>query len=561
MSCALLPTAWTPVLSAQQVNLELFRPSTHENGLISVESAQVATEPSIASDISDDFGAGDSGPGADRQGAPRGLTPHALTLRASLWLDYAARSLVLLRSDLPGPTAVIAHRASAQIGISASILNRLALGLTLPATLAQAGETTPLTRILGGLATSALSDFRISAKLSLLDQQRFAVDAAVFGELMLPTATARGFAGDEAVSGAALALLERRFGAVRLLGNIGVRFRPRRELVDWVSEHQLDLRAGVGFNLQRFGLELPVELMGEVLSRAAVDAPFARMVQTPVEFDAGVKWMPSPSWEINGGLGTRMSGGVGAPAFRVFFGIAFLPFNQQPPAPTSIPASAPAPVMILEASSEPVSLPVANPDRDGDGLLNDVDSCADAAEDRDGFADGDGCPDLDNDGDGIADTADRCPNEAEVINGVEDDDGCPDDGPSLVVVTKEKIEIRDKVYFDTGRATLQARSSAVLDQVAAVLRNYEAVRVQVEGHTDDVGPAERNLALSQARAEAVCDYLIQKGVSRNRLTPVGFGETKPLTPNLSQRGRDTNRRVEFTLLPALSDAEPQETAP
>lgn len=83
-------------------------------------------------------------------------------------------------------------------------------------------------------------------------------------------------------------------------------------------------------------------------------------------------------------------------------------------------------VAVVVEQKEVVELKPAPGDRDGDGIIDDVDQCPDDAEDFDGFQDEDGCPDLDNDGDGIPDTQDRCPNVAEDVDGFQDEDGCPD---------------------------------------------------------------------------------------------------------------------------------------
>ena len=96
-------------------------------------------------------------------------------------------------------------------------------------------------------------------------------------------------------------------------------------------------------------------------------------------------------------------------------------------------------------------------DSDGDGLLDAEDRCPNAAEDVDGFEDGDGCPDPDNDRDGVPDTEDACPLEAEVINGVRDDDGCPDKGQA-------------KVHVDGARIVILEKSFPLLRQVASVLK-------------------------------------------------------------------------------------------
>ncbi len=189
-----------------------------------------------------------------------------------------------------------------------------------------------------------------------------------------------------------------------------------------------------------------------------------------------------------------------------------------------------------------------NVDTDGDGIFDKADKCPNDPEDKDGFEDEDGCPDRDNDQDGFLDADDKCPNEPETINGVKDDDGCPDKGKSKVKVTAGKIEILEKVFFDTNKAKIKKRSYDVLTQVAAVLKAYKNIKkVRVEGHTDSRGSDKSNLSLSKRRAKAVQDFLVSKGISSDRLDSEGFGETKPIASNKSKSGRASNRRVEFVI--------------
>ncbi len=120
---------------------------------------------------------------------------------------------------------------------------------------------------------------------------------------------------------------------------------------------------------------------------------------------------------------------------------------------------------------------------------------------------------------------------------------------SLVQLRDTKIEIQQKVFFETGKATILPRSYDLLDQVASVMiANPQIAKIAVEGHTDDVGADEGNLQLSQARAEAVRDYLVQAGISPERLSAKGYGETRPVLPNTSDRNRSFNRRVEFNIV-------------
>jgi OmpA-OmpF porin, OOP family len=115
-----------------------------------------------------------------------------------------------------------------------------------------------------------------------------------------------------------------------------------------------------------------------------------------------------------------------------------------------------------------------------------------------------------------------------------------------VVVTEKKFELKDVVYFDTGKATIQPRSHSLLDEVAAALKQHpEVKRLVIEGHTDSKGDRAFNTKLSQDRAEAVSKYLVERGIERDHLAAKGFGPTRPVADNKTVKGREANRRVEL----------------
>lgn len=186
-------------------------------------------------------------------------------------------------------------------------------------------------------------------------------------------------------------------------------------------------------------------------------------------------------------------------------------------------------------------------DNDNDSLLDYADKCPNEAEDFNGFQDDDGCPEgvIDQDGDGVLDAQDACPNEAENINEYLDEDGCPDVKPQNVRVTKERIEIDQKINFATGKATILSESFPILDSVAQVMRDYPAITIRVEGHTDSQGSDSYNQTLSQRRARSVKKYLEDQGIEGSRLSSKGLGETMPIDTNRTASGRANNRRVEF----------------
>lgn len=216
------------------------------------------------------------------------------------------------------------------------------------------------------------------------------------------------------------------------------------------------------------------------------------------------------------------------------------------------------------------------PDKDGDGVLDDVDQCPDDPEDIDGFEDEDGCPDPDNDGDGILDAVDLCPDEAEDMDEFEDEDGCPDtdnDGDGIldaddecpneagpaesngcpametdnIRVTDDAIVLKRNLNFDTGRSTIRPDSFAILDDIVKVLVAHKTWNIMVEGHTDNRGSQALNMRLSQARADSVRSYLISHGVEAERLTAQGFAFDRPIASNSTRDGRARNRRVEFKI--------------
>jgi outer membrane protein OmpA-like peptidoglycan-associated protein len=112
-----------------------------------------------------------------------------------------------------------------------------------------------------------------------------------------------------------------------------------------------------------------------------------------------------------------------------------------------------------------------------------------------------------------------------------------------------QIFLVDKVFFEVDRAELKVESLATLDPLAkTLLAHPEVTRVRIEGHTDATGTDEHNLELSQARADAVRDYLVKQGVPTVRLETKGMGEGHPLQPGDSEEVYATNRRVEFHLV-------------
>jgi outer membrane protein OmpA-like peptidoglycan-associated protein len=179
----------------------------------------------------------------------------------------------------------------------------------------------------------------------------------------------------------------------------------------------------------------------------------------------------------------------------------------------------------------------AIPDSDGDGINDENDKCPELK----GLARYEGCPAPDKDGDGIADDEDLCPEKAGTVA----NKGCPE----IEKATIEKVNYAAKnIFFKTGSDVITKESFEGLDDVAIILEANPQVKLQIDGHSDNTGSAERNLELSGKRAEAVMNYLIAKGISDSRLSATGYGQTRPVADNKTKAGQSANRRVEMILI-------------
>jgi outer membrane protein OmpA-like peptidoglycan-associated protein len=199
------------------------------------------------------------------------------------------------------------------------------------------------------------------------------------------------------------------------------------------------------------------------------------------------------------------------------------------------------------------------PDTDGDGIPDNEDSCATIP----GLKQFNGCSDMD--GDGIPDFKDECP----TIKGLVQFNGCPDSDGDSIPDSKDKCpreagpkwnqgcpEIKESVkkifeqalsgiQFQTAKSIILAKSFPILDNVVKVCKENPTYYLIINGHTDNQGDDDKNMKLSDDRANAVRLYLIKKGVSMGRLESHGYGETQPVETNDTPEGRSKNRRVEF----------------
>jgi outer membrane protein OmpA-like peptidoglycan-associated protein len=182
------------------------------------------------------------------------------------------------------------------------------------------------------------------------------------------------------------------------------------------------------------------------------------------------------------------------------------------------------------------------PDQDKDGVTDNVDKCPTVF----GMKDNEGCPYKDSDGDTVLDKDDNCPD----VKGTVENKGCPKaeiDSAGL----KKLNQYSSSILFDTGKSSFNFNDDATVNSLTAlvaIMKEYPDTKFSIEGHTDNVGKPESNQKLSEDRALAIKNYLIENGIAANRLQSQGFGSTKPISDKKTKQAIAANRRVEIKVM-------------
>ncbi|TVQ92532.1 MAG: OmpA family protein [Deltaproteobacteria bacterium] len=440
----------------------------------------------------------------------------------------------------------------------------------------------------------ALGDTLVQANVRLFENDQGSFGVSVVPTLGLPTGPRSAYlgrGGHGRLRGAVGGELAERFGYAANLGftlsrgdvyeNVALGSSLDGALGAWVH---LDPNLRIGADIEhRFGISNAPGRRNTIGWGSA----FAQVVR-----DDGL------GLSVSAGRGTFQ--GVGSPQWRVQAGLTYAPRVKDSDG-DGIPDKhdlCPHDPEDFDGFQDYDGCPEL--DNDGDTFLDVDDLCPNDPEDFDGFEDTDGCPDPDNDQDGILDIYDACPDTPGVdeqmgcpdadgdgltdaldqcpldpgppeTQGCPDRDGdgvpdwrdaCPDEPrsegdpvetssgcPTRAFVQGDQIKITEKVMFQTGRATVDRSSFPLLDDVVAALQRYPQIRqVEIAGHTDNVGNPSFNRNLSNQRAAAVKRYLLDRGIDRDRLSSEGYGMDQPIDTNLTERGRERNRRVEFRIL-------------
>ncbi|MBN1654805.1 MAG: thrombospondin type 3 repeat-containing protein [Deltaproteobacteria bacterium] len=324
-----------------------------------------------------------------------------LAPRAAFMIDYAHRPFILYDAGCDdedeGTDCFLGEPQKDLVGMqlgmnimgSLTFIDRIQVGLLVPLAYIDGEGFYPEAadvEIRGGSAF-ALGDPRLSAKVGILGKENagFFLAGALYMTAPMGHLTAENrFLGHDGFTGGLSAIAEYRHKLFRVAANLGGVYRPTRELLS--TSLGSEMTWGIGGSVTATPL---LSVLGELVGSTAFTA---QLDENPMEVRlAGLLRQGDFLFNLGGGLG--LVAGVGVPNFRVLAGVAWQPHGV---------------------------------DADGDGIRDDEDSCPAEAEDMDGYADDDGCPEEDNDGDGLPDSADKCPAEQEDMDKFEDEDGCPD---------------------------------------------------------------------------------------------------------------------------------------
>ena len=469
---------------------------------------------------------------------------------AEFLVDWNVQILAALNGDQKAGN-FIPWRVDGHLLGAWTVLPFLELGGDLQVTFAQGDN---FQAIAGGFppfntgVSGGLGDIRLVPRLFTPASWKLPVDLALVPELRFPTGKSDSFLGGNGVIFAPRANIERAFGPVRLLLNVGLRYRSTGRFINLIVENELTGGGAVVWTLPSGNVFRRPELIAETTFSTPLSQPFAANVgsnsasaTTPWEFLVGARTMFGKHWgaTLAMGRGIASNAGYGREAFRLLAGIRY-EFEPAPAAPIRDRDHDGVPDDLDKCPDEPGDGPDGCPDLDWDkdGIPNVDDRCPREP----GTVELDGCPDRDKDG--IPDPEDKCPDEP----GPAENDGCPVTGP-LVTLESDRVRLNGSVHFDTDKAIIKPESFPLLDEVVGVLsKNPQLKHVRVEGHTDNRGTGPYNLDLSRRRAASVVEYLVQHGIARSRLLSAGYGFERPIADNSTALGRAKNRRVEFKLL-------------
>jgi OOP family OmpA-OmpF porin len=455
----------------------------------------------------------------------RGAVRPAFALDA----DYAYKALAIYSANGSTKNVIVGDQLFLHAAASLVVVNRLRFAFDLPAAVFQHGGTGTLQGVTyTGPNKPALGDLRLDADLRLFGEYGGPITMALGGQVFLPTGNRSLYTGDGGLQIAPHLLAAGEIGIFAYSASIGFLYHTQnQEYANTPIGGELTMNAAAGLLLDDKHLLIGPEVFGRT-NVTSGGAAFARNT-SPVEGLLGIHGMTTGGWFFGAGGGTGFAQGFGSPAARVVATVGFAP------------------------------PPKVRHDRDGDGIVDEEDACPDTPGVHTDDPATNGCPppeepapppptppppDPDRDKDGILNDDDACPDTPGEPDPDPKKNGCP-----KATVEHGTIKIVDQVKFRTDSAEILSESDAILNAVRKILMNHREIkRVDVEGHTDNRGPAAHNQDLSVRRAASVVEWLVARDIDKARLTSHGYGQTRPIDTNATDAGRQNNRRVEFHIL-------------
>lgn len=508
------------------------------------------------------------------------------TPTAAMTMTYANAPLVLVRDpahrDASSP--VVGHQLLLHLQTALQLARRFELGLDVPLVLSQGGDSPTLSGVrYDSPSGAALGDLRVTGRLALIQQKHLRPAVGVLATTWFPTGDDAAYSGAGQTRFGLDLLLGTEVGPLVLHGAIGRRHQADDSLLP-TGRSGWAFAFGGAYRLGSW------QVGPEIYASTGTDRRLAAFAARTTNAEAllGLRYRWS-SFVLGAAAGPGLSIAPGTPSYRAILSIAFAPEavpeperNSDPArgrsdfAQTTAPSGGSQPFGLSGAVTPPGAMVPSAPDRDADGVVDALDACpvlfgeasalttlnrCPADQDRDGIADLEdacpkdpgaasnersrhGCP-ADRDGDGIVDNADACPELSGKASPDPKQNGCMDS----VTIQGTQLVLMQQIHFKTGSDEILAESHDLLSQLKQVLaERVDIARVAIDGHTDNVGNDERNLALSRRRALSVVRWLIQNGIDERRLEARGFGPRQPLAANATEEGRARNRRVEFIIL-------------
>ena len=348
---------------------------------------------------------------------------------------------------------------------------------------------------------TAMGDVRLGGAFVALEPSRLRPGIALSPMVWVPTGDETHYVGSPTVAGGGVVSVAQELGRFSWVANLGARVSPAGSV--------RNLSPGSGWLLGVAGTAELTPNLGASLEVTSQGA--GGWDQLPLEVTLGSRYRHNSGIWVTAGASAGLTDGIGAPAWRAMVGVGWGRSSAGWEVLPDIPVA-----VVPEPTADQLNF------------------------------------DLDRDGDGVPDALDDCPD----LFGVEALGGCPAEvlppvqlGNPLATLEDDRIVIHESIFFEEGRARILKRSDPVLQAVFDILLAHpELEYILVEGHTNDNGPMDYNLRLSEQRAQAVVHWLVKAGVDPMRLLFKGYGFNKPLVPHGSEESSRVNRRVEFTVL-------------